>query len=576
MHDLDNPAVPLSRRTLIRRIGWGSAAILASASVVVARNREDDAASASRAGSTPEDDDALLARIVSGSEPFIPRRETSYRLTRTVPIAGGKTVLIEPGTRIVWAGPVEMAGGNRPVAVFEAMGDNVTLAAASDGEAFIQCQTPSVWVYAAVMEGRSGFRVEGIAAHNCQHVWVNTSARDYGAVRTQGPGSNIARDVRVSGGGASFESLQVSGNGACLLSYVAGAHVSDVHYENAVHGIQWWGGDSGLLDWQNGMRANERKCSDLLIERVSVRNAGIGGIWGSMGREITVRDCQVEECHDVGFDPEGCDDVTFERCTSRNGHNGCFAAFFLNDGIRFVDCHGIVDDKAWPLFRTYNVTQSNAENRNIAVEGGHFECLDPTGPGTMDCASGPVRELAITGARLENVRIDTFFLNMHRTRIADNELVFPRPLPSVPAIRAGGSQSLPGAVGSAVVENNRIRYTAPRAAAAAAAAAGESVAIEIVENDFNASATSTVSGNIVSGPFAVGIALVNASGNAGVVPAFEVSGNRFEGLAPSARLLSVRQQTDQAQAPTVRWDDAQTRDGRAVGRAQALGESRLP
>lgn len=550
----------LSRRAALARMGWGSATILALAPAAAGAQSQGDAPAG--------DDDALLARILARPQPFIPRRERPYRLTRTLRIEGGKTVLLEPRTRIVWAGLLE--DGNRPVAVFEAIGDNVTLAAVGDGEASISCETPSTWVYAAVMHGRSGFQVKGIVARDCQHVWVGTSAPDYAAVRTQGPESNVARDVRVSGGGASFQTMLSSGNGACLLSYVDGAHVSDVRYENVVHGIQWWGGDSGLLSWQNGMRANERKCSGLLIERVSVRNAAIGGIWGSMGRGITVRECRVEDCLDVGFDAEGCDDVVFERCTSRNGHNGCFAAFFLNDGIRFLECHGIVDANAWPLFRVYNVTQSNADNRNIVVEGGRFECLDPAGPSTMDCASGPVRELTITGASLENVRIDTFFLNMHHTRIADNDLTFDKPLPAVAAIRAGGSQTLPGAIGSATVANNRIRYTvAPREAEAAS----DPVAIEIVENDFNASATSSIIDNVVSGPFAVGIALVNASDNAVVVPVFEVSGNRFEQLAPSARLLSVRRKNDQAQAPVVRWDPAQMRDGKAIGLGHALGQA---
>jgi len=560
MHDFDDRAAPMSRRTLISRVGWGSAAVLASASMVVARDRAEDASSLGN-------DDALIARIVSAARPVIPLRERAYRLTRTVPIAGGKTVLIEPGTRIVWAGPAVNETG--PVAVFEAVGDDVTLATIGNGVAFVECAEPRPFVYAAAMRGQRGFTVRNIQARNCQHVHVASSVSGYEAVRTQGTDSNIARDVRISGGGARFQRAPDQGHGACLLSYVGGAQVSDVRYENVSHGIQWWGGDAGLLSWQNGARANERKCSGLLIERALVEGAQGGGIWGSMGRDVTVRDCQVEDCRDVGFDAEGCDDVTFERCISRNGYNGCFATFFLNDGIRFVDCQGIVDNKDWPLFRTYNVTQSNADNRNIMVEGGRFECLDPSGPSTIDCASGPVRELTITGARLDNVRIDTASLNMHHTRIADNELVFATPLPTIAAIRAGGSQSLPGAIGSAMVVDNRIRYTAPPREAAAA---GEPIAIEIVENDYNGAASSKVTGNIISGAFAVGIALVNASGNAVIVPAFEIAGNRFEDLAPSARLLRIGQ-GEQASAPAVRWDGTQTLDGRAVGRDRALADS---
>ena len=550
----------VSRRTLLARIGWGSAAVLTMNPTIACSRPDSD-------GQGSGDDDALLARILAEAEPFIGRRDEPYRITRTLLIDAGKTVRIEPDTRILWAGIVQDEA--RPVAVFEAAGDDTALVAAGEGEAFIESEVPSPWVYAAAMFGHRGFLVEGIAARNCQHVHVGSSVSAYEAVRTRGADSNIARDVRVQGGGARFTALPSQGNGSCMLAYVSGAHVSDAHYENVSHGVQWWGGDSGLLAWQNGARENERKCSDLLIERVSVRNATVGGIWGSMGRDIQVRDCRVEDCLDVGCNAEGCDEITFERCTSVNGHNGCFTTFALNDGIRFLDCQGSVDNASYPLFRIYNVTQSNADNRNIAVTGGSFDCLDPSGPASMDCARGPVRELAITGARLRNVRIDTVFLNMHRTRVADNELTFTVPLPSQEAaIRAGASQGLPGQIGQAIVDNNTIRY-----AVQPQRASGDAVAIEMVENDYNANAASQVTGNSVSGPFAVGISLVNASGNPGVVPAFEISGNRFEGLAATARLLSVSRE-GQASEPGVRWDASQMHDGRAVDLARALGKTR--
>ena len=218
---------------------------------------------------------------MAGSAPFLPLREHPYRITRTVPIAGGKTFLIEPGACIVWSGILE--NGDRPVAVFEAVGDDVTLAVAGEGEAVVQCATPSMWVYALAMHGCRGLRVKGIRARDCQHVWVGASVLEYGAVVTRGPDSNIARDVLISGGGAWFKDLLPGGNGACLLSYVAGARVSNADYTNVSHGVQWWGGDAGLLPGQNGERGNERKCSDLLVERVSVHNARIAGIWGVDG-----------------------------------------------------------------------------------------------------------------------------------------------------------------------------------------------------------------------------------------------------------------------------------------------------
>jgi hypothetical protein len=559
MDDTEPFAVRLSRRVALARIGTASAAILALCPSPVWSGSQAEAVGASGDSGS---DDALLSRIVSAREPFIARRERPYRITRTLEVPAGRTVLIEPGTRIVWGGP--LGNANMRMGVFEAVGDDVTLAVAG-GEAFVECDAPAPFLYAAVMRGRRGFSVTNIRARNCQHVYVGAASTAYAEVHTRGDAANIARDVRVSGGGARFDSPSKEGHGACLLTYVTGVHVSDVDYENVANGVQWWGGDSGLLDWQEGARANERKCSDLLIERASVRHA-ISGIWGSMGSDVLVRDSRVEECADVGFDAEGCDAVTFERCTAHNGHNGCFTAFFLNDGIRFVDCRGSVDDKNFPLFRVYNVTQSNADNRNVSVEGGVFECLDPSGPSTMDCASGPVRELSIAAATLRNVRIDTAFLNMHRTRIENNELTFPHPLPSVAAIRAGGSQSLPGAPGGAIVANNRILYTAN-------SSAGEPVAIEIVENDYNAAASCRVSGNVVSGAFATGIAIVSASGNPGIAPAFEIAGNEFDDLLPAAPVLRI-ERAGASGAPAVRWGAGQTRNGAALDLTKAVARSR--
>jgi hypothetical protein len=553
--------IAISRRSAVAGLGRSAALLLLSS-----------VASCADATEAPEEDsdDVLLSRILASPEPHIPRRQSPYRVTRTLIIPAGKTVTIEPETRIIWINSRmsrDMQARGSLTGVFEAGGNHSGIEVTGGGKAFVECETPNPMLYAAMMRGKRGFSVIGVQARECQHVYIDAAVTGYDKIRVSGRNSNIARDVRISGGGARYTKLPTTGQGACLLAYVANCHISHVHYENVPHGIQWWGGDSGLEPWQNGARNNERKCEDLIIESASVNHALGGGIWGSMGRRIVVRDCSVEACEDVGFDAEGCVDTTFERCTSRNSHNGCFATFFLCDNIRFINCRGYVDNKSRPLFRVYNVTQSNSDNRNVQVLGGNFSCSDPSGPSTMDCAMGPVQDLTISGATLENVRIDTVFLNMHRTRILENTLSFPYPLPSVPAIRAGASQGIMknGKVipGGAFVENNRIHYTAPTSL-------GAPIAIEIYEGDFNLSAASEVIGNTINGPFAVGVSVINATGNAGVIPSFDIRGNRFSSLAPKAKLLAVTQKGPHARRPTVHWDDAQTRDGRTVPMRAAL------
>ncbi len=110
-----------------------------------------------------------------------------------------------------------------------------------------------------------------------------------------------------------------------------------------------------------------------------------------------------------------------------------------------------------------------------------------------------------------------------------------------------------------MIEGNDIALTGP------ASARGATAAIEVVENDYNSAATGRIVGNRVTGPFAVAIALVNASDNAGVVPSFAVERNRFDGLAPAARVLSLVRRGRAVRPPAVRWDASQARDGRTIG-----------
>lgn len=510
---------------------------------------------------TTVDDDILIAEAIATRQPRIVRRDRPYHLTRPVLIPDGTTIVIEPGTRFLWAG--SSGSNDMLVGVFEATGDDIAIEVEEGGAASVECSKPSPWVYAAVMRGRRGFTLVGIQAVECQHVHVTAAVKEWDRVKTTGTAVNVARDVHVTGGGARYVGSQSEGNGACHLQYVVGCTVRNARYDNVPHGVEWWGGNADPTNGaQEGKPGNERKCRDLHVSAVSVSRAGGGGIWGSMGEGVTVSDCIVDGAGDVAFDAEGSTDVTFERCMARNGRNGCFTTFFLCEGVRFISCVGQVDNKTFPLVRVYNATLSNADNKDLEIIGGRFECQDASGPGTIDTAMGPVQDIVIRDATLRNVRIDLAFHNMHRTQVLNNQLVFPYFLSGVAAIRVGSSKALltpKGVVaGSTVVMGNRIAYisrTAPDGP----------TAISVREDDFNASATGRVADNVVSGAFATGIAVENASANVGIVPSFDLIGNRFTGLPHSTVLLSVRRGADRSHEPEVRWDITQTREGRTVG-----------
>ena len=551
---------PQSRRHVLRCLGQGTAILLLAAPAACSGRATPDPVVAG-------DDDGILARLLAARQPHIPRRDIPWRVTRPLKIPQDTTVTIEPGTRFLCLMPPGTLAA--PTGVFEATGDNVSILVIG-GEAIVECPSASPFLYAAIMRGHSGFTVVGLSARECQHVWVAAATDEFELIRTNGSDANVARRVTIRGGGARYGVLQKDGQGACLLQYVVGCEVRNTTYVNAAHGVEWWGGNADpVRPPAQGGSATERKCRDLHIENVIVRNASGAGIWGSMGRNVLVRDCRVEEIGDVGFDAEGSNAVTFEKCFARNAHNGCFTTFFLCDTVRFIDCRGIVDDKAFPLFRVYNESQNNTDNKKIEIIGGNFECKDTSGPGTIDTAMGPVGDFVLSGTTLANVRIDVAFFNMHSTTIAGNVLTFPHPLPAVAAIRAGSSKAIASrhglTPGSVTIKGNQIRYTASKGDRKA-------VAISLREDDFNGSAADRVEDNVVVGPFGTGVAVSNATANIGIVPSFTITANRFSGLAAAAALLTIAQEGAHARRPTVIWSDTQTRDGRPVRLTDALGQ----
>jgi hypothetical protein len=473
---------------------------------------------------------------------------------------------IDPGAHFLCdmpaALPATMTG------IFEAVGDAVSILV-QGGEAIVESLTASPYLYAAMMRGHSGFTVAGLSARECQHVCVTAATDDYCQVRTGGPEANVARQVVVRGGGAQFGRPQKEGQGACLFQYAVNCQVQDARYVNVPHGVQWWGGDADpVRPPAQGLTANERKCRNLTIRNVAVHGAEGGGIWGSMGQDVHVVDCAVDDVGDVGFDAEGSNAVVFERCFARNAPNGCFSTFFLCDGVRFVDCHGVVDDARRPIVRIYNSTLNGVLNRRVEIVGGLFECLDTSGSSSIDTIAGPVGQFVLSGATLRNVRIDLAYHNMHSTRIVGNDLSFPHPLHDVAAIRAGASKatgtSTGKEAGSVLIDGNRIRYTAQRRGEKA-------VAIAVREDDFNGEARDVVRRNSISGPFDIGISIVNASPNLGIVPRFAIAGNRFVGLAPSSPLLVVSREGGVAAHPAIAWDRTQTSNGKAASLPTALG-----
>ena len=151
------------------------------------------------------------------------------------------------------------------------------------------------------------------------------------------------------------------GQQAISLEYVAGAAITNNRVDTALHGIQWWGGDSNT--------SNVPGTFAIKVVGNNVTNV-MGGIWGSLGQNITVTGNHVENCSDVGIDFEGCFDFTCTGNTAYECENGCYSVFygaqrgvFSNNSARNVISNGS---------GFYATTNGVYKNERLVISGNTF------------------------------------------------------------------------------------------------------------------------------------------------------------------------------------------------------------
>lgn len=246
-----------------------------------------------------------------------------------------------------------------------------------------------------------------------------------------------------------------------LLWYTIGGTIEGNVADGYPYGIQWWGGDADQdID---GDLANERKAGDLTITANRMTNllasdGGGAGIWGSMGKNVTVNGANVvDDCADVGIDFEGCESCLAEGNVVSNAVNGCLTAFFYNQDVHFGPnvCRQDVADRIMARVQNDHATE---DNRGVTFDGGTWTCTD--GTARVVCETG--QRNIIRHVTMRNVRIDTEVNNNRNTTIRDNDMLFDEVLPlgtlgvtgglQTPAINVGRNHL----GGRAIVKGNTI------------------------------------------------------------------------------------------------------------------------
>lgn len=124
------------------------------------------------------------------------------------------------------------------------------------------------------------------------------------------------------------------------LWYVKNVQVYSNKIDKTHDGVMWWGGD-GNPTTGNGLIENPCFAKDIIIKNNYITNIGKtdgegGGIWGSMGKNVSVNNNYVYNCfRDVGIDVEGGEDIVVYKNYVKNAKNATLAVFFEHRNIIF-------------------------------------------------------------------------------------------------------------------------------------------------------------------------------------------------------------------------------------------------
>jgi len=298
-----------------------------------------------------------------------------------------------------------------------------------------------------------------------------------------------------------------SERGSCgEFRYIENATVSNNEIHGYLHGLMYWGGDSDHT--RDGQPDNPRWAMAITFSHNRVSGSGQGGIWGSMGKDITVSANSVSDVGDVGIDFEGTQGALAEGNTCRNARNGCGSTFFFNSRIIFRNNNFTQPDASEPILRIYNSART-LDNKEILIANNVFKCEDPAKACTVDDASGPAALIEFVGNHLYNSTIAFDSNNTGRVVISGNSLIFGQALEK-PAV------SLQSFGATSVIDSNKITSSVKQNQNA--------VGIDVKNSDYNHSNRYEISNNDLTGFFhAIRVAALGK--NAGTSAHFEICGN---------------------------------------------------
>lgn len=452
----------------------------------------------------------LGARLLAADAALVGRPGTltvnaAGALSSPVTLRAGHGLLLR--APITWLAPVTLLGGNNiacegagasvqaamPAFHFPAPGGALLLAKGVSGITVRGCTIRSDQTSMLLAgSGVSGLLMEG-----------NTLLGLSLAVVWDAPSTGLT----FTGNTVTFPVQRHSDIAAVSLYSARQVTATGNHFTRSLHGVQWWGGDSGApganleqVTTTGEMRFTGNVCAE------------VGScIWGSMGYSISITGNSAAGCGDVCFDTEGGRDTEISGNTASGCANGCAAIFFFTRNTAMRNNH-FTGPAGGGLIFVKNASQDPLRHQGLVVSGN-----------TLDCGAAVCRAVyaeAVSGLRFENNQVSNgTFLPVNYMRavtIAGNRMRFTAPLPGgAPAVAA------PAVIGGTtlLVTGNTIESEVAQAPGTVCLVGGWS--------DFNSTDIHILAGNRCGGthPFPVGILTTTDGKNPGPRAFWILAGN---------------------------------------------------
>jgi hypothetical protein len=378
-------------------------------------------------------------------------------------------------------------------------------------------------VVANVLGAINDVLVERVETSGARLLRGNTTGANYAASNAANSPSNI----RV------LHCIAVSATINTTISCISQDYANDVLIQgNRIsgywHNINWWGGNSSYLN--DGIPlTNDRKAKRWRVIGNDCHNATNGGIWGSMGEDITVQGNNVYDFGDTGIDFEGCYNSNATgntvRCTGAKSCNVLISTFYTCRGVVFAGNTVETAVATVPLYGNYNASNNNTYDYDVTLTGNRFACTEATKVAYVQ-GNSALHWLKIQGNKFYNACINVNGTAVHNTTITGNDFEFIAVAAAITAIYATAFRdSTTLGAGTVVIDGNKIWSEG-------ALAAG-SYGIFAEHIDTNAAAYYFLRNNVIQGP-PKDIGIKHSAATA-VVPIFYIDDNVLFDATPYER-----------------------------------------